>query len=228
MSYLCFVCILSNYAERPVELGVGWAPTHADDTHAVLEWANVGAGDLFYELGCGDGRVAIEAAKRKAQVVCVEGDPNMLDLAKRASIIEGVADRIEMRLGDVTTTNVSDATVVYFFLLPIINVKLLPALERMPEGSRVIARDSQIYGWPCGRRLKRQGGSGHGAYMMWTLPVPREAQAGMPPDEEAVIEHNLDCILEDTTYDADFEQNIGRPVDTGQKADGERSLRTEL
>lgn len=202
----------SGYTERPVELGVGWAATMAAHATAVLEWARVGPRDVFFELGCGDGTVAIEAAKRGAQVVCVEGDPAMLKRAQAAVQEAGLSSFIEIRLQDLMATDLVNATIVYFFLLPTMNAKLIPAIERMPDGARVIARDSEMYGWPCGTRFRWPDGLERELYVKWTLPVLRELswrpERAHPSNEHDVIDHMLNCSAVDAIPDPVDERQI--------------------
>ena len=189
-----------------VDIGVGWAPTHLDAASRVLDWADVGASDIFFELGCGDGRVAIEAARRGARVVCVEGDTRLLEQARLAAEEAKVVDRIELRHEDLLTTDLSQATVLFAFLLPTINARLLPAIERMAVGSRIVLRESQLYGWPCGERLRWPAGIEHGMFVKWVIgvlpKVPSKTILDEPPSEDAIIDHLLQCSAEDQIPDA--------------------------
>ena len=128
-----------------------------------LEWAGVGPGDVLYELGCGDGRVAIEAAllgaqarqthtsvrcrtppqNTGAQVVCVEMDPEMAVEARRAIRAAGVEASVDVREENLLETNLSNASVVYLFLLPSMNAQLLPALAHLRHGARVLSQQFQ-------------------------------------------------------------------------------------
>lgn len=179
-------------ADRP-ELGVGWMPTEAEQAAKALEWASVGSGDFFYELGCGDGRVAIEAARRGAKAVCVEKDMSMLAIARTEVERAGMSALVELRSADVFEVDLSAATVVYTFLLPWMNARLVPSLERMPAGARVITRESQFLGWPCGQRLALPGV----LFLKWKLPVTRVTLPPSAFDEAHEIEHLLDCAAED-------------------------------
>ncbi|KAL1503976.1 hypothetical protein AB1Y20_010392 [Prymnesium parvum] len=175
-----------------IELGVGWAPTPIEGTARALEWARVGPDDVFYELGCGDGRVAIAAARRGARVVCVEADAAMLRRAARDAAAAGLAERIEMVRADVMHTPLHNATVVFMFLVPSMTFRLRLALEQMAPRARVISRESQIYGWPCGERLSMPGF----LFFKWELPVtPDEEHTNF--DEEGAVNHLLECAADD-------------------------------
>jgi ubiquinone/menaquinone biosynthesis C-methylase UbiE len=110
--------------------------------------ARVGPGDVFYDLGCGDGRVVIEAAKRGALGVCIEIREDLIKQAIEAARAAGVVDRIRFIHGDFRYVDVSDATVVYMYLLTRVNEALRPKLEReLRLGTRVVTLDFEIPGW---------------------------------------------------------------------------------
>lgn len=95
---------------------------------------------MLYELGCGDGRVAIEAARRGARVVCIEGSPSLLAEAELAVRSAGLGDRVQLVQADLMQTDLRNATVVFMFLLPTLVYKLRHSLEQMVPGARVISR----------------------------------------------------------------------------------------
>lgn len=179
-------------------LGVGWHPTPRAAAAAALEWANVTGADMLYELGCGDGVVAVEALHRGADAVCVERDPAMAILAEAAMRPFGGRARVEV--ADLFEFDLSDATVVFTFLLPDMNARLrATSFTRLRPGTRVISREFDILGWPCGKRFRHSGVK----FLMWQLPVPAEPllSASRPAedmhdasyDEDAAVEHMLEC-----------------------------------
>ncbi len=129
-------------------LEVPWVPTRYELIKHILRVARVGPGDVFYDLGCGDGRVVIEAAKRGARGVCVEIREDLIKQAMKAAEENGVADRIRFVRADFRTVDVSDATVVYMYLLTRVNEALKPKLEReLRIGTRIVTLDFEVPGW---------------------------------------------------------------------------------
>jgi hypothetical protein len=115
----------------------------------MLELAGVASGDRLYDLGCGDGRIVVEAAKRHAaRGVGVDLDPQRIAESRQLARREGVEALVEFRVEDATTTDLSGATVVTLYLLPESNAMLRPILERrLPPGARLVSHDYEIPGW---------------------------------------------------------------------------------
>jgi len=156
---------------------VGWAPTPDHSAELGLAWASVGPGDVLYELGCGDGRVAIVAARLGARVVCVEIDSALAAKAGQAVKAAGLEDRVEVLNEDLFDVDLSPATVVFIFLLPSVNERLRPVFEAsLQPGTRIISREFEIKGWPAGRRLELPGF----LFLGWTMPLEVPQQAVHP------------------------------------------------
>lgn len=129
-------------------LEVPWVPTRRQLLHHIMRIAKVRKGDVFFDLGCGDGRVVIEAAKRGARGVCVEIREDLIKEAMKKAKEEGVYDRIEFINDDFYRVDISRATIVYMYLLTRVNEALRPKLEReLKPGTRVITLDFEIPGW---------------------------------------------------------------------------------
>ncbi len=127
---------------------VPWVPTRRELLRHIMRVAKVGPNDVFYDLGCGDGRVVIEAAKRGARGVCVEIREELIKTAMENARREGVADRIRFIHGSFTDVDLRDATIVYMYLLTRVNKMLRPKLEReLRLGTRVVTLDFEIPGW---------------------------------------------------------------------------------
>jgi ubiquinone/menaquinone biosynthesis C-methylase UbiE len=127
---------------------VPWVPTRRQLIEHIMRLAKVGEGDVFYDLGCGDGRVVIEAAKRGARAVCVELREDLIKTAMENAKKAGVANRITFINEDFHKVNISDATVVYMYLLTRVNASLRPKLEKeLKPGTRVVSLDFAIPGW---------------------------------------------------------------------------------
>jgi SAM-dependent methyltransferase len=132
----------------PVEQ-VPYVPTPIEVVDRMLEFGAVNKGDIVYDIGSGDGRIVIQAAKKYgAKGVGLEMDQRLVELARRTATQEGVDRSVEFRQGDALEADVSAATVVTLYMLPSFNEKLRPVLERqLKPGTRVVAHDYPIEGW---------------------------------------------------------------------------------
>jgi ubiquinone/menaquinone biosynthesis C-methylase UbiE len=127
---------------------VPWVPTRRQLIDHVMRIAKVGPGMVFYDLGCGDGRVAIEAARRGARAVCVELRRDLIEQAMEAAREAGVYDRIEFINGNFFNVDLGRADIVYMYLLTRVNAQLRPKLEKeLRLGARVVSLDFEIPGW---------------------------------------------------------------------------------
>lgn len=114
----------------------------------MLEMAEVSPEDYLIDLGCGDGRIVVEAAKRGARGLGVDLDPQRIAESRQLAAREGVLDRVEFRVEDAMATDLSGATVVTLYLLPESNALLRPVLEsRLAPGSRIVSHNYEMPGW---------------------------------------------------------------------------------
>jgi SAM-dependent methyltransferase len=128
---------------------VVWVPTPETLVERMLAMAQVGPGDLLYDLGSGDGRTVIAAAKRGARGVGVEYDAELVALSRRNAECERApGDRARFVQGDIFETDFSGATVVTVFLLPELNLRLRPTLLGMRPGTRVVSHMFKMGDWP--------------------------------------------------------------------------------
>jgi SAM-dependent methyltransferase len=136
--------------------GVRYEPTPPDVVQAMLALAAVGAADLVADLGCGDGRIVIEAARRHgARGLCVDIDPRRIAEARRNAAAAGVAGRITFLNQDLFATELREVTVVMLFLSPQFNLKLRPKLAReLPPGARVVSHWHDMGDWAPTRTLR--------------------------------------------------------------------------
>jgi len=133
---------------------VPYIPTTETAVKAMLELAEVKSSDIVYDLGCGDGRIVIAAAKRYgARGVGIDIDPVRIREAKRNARQAGLNKRVEFRQQDIFLTNFREATVVTLFLLPAINKRLLPQLEVLKPGTRILSNTFEIAGWTPVREI---------------------------------------------------------------------------
>jgi hypothetical protein len=113
----------------------------------MLDMAKVTSNDLVMDLGSGDGRTVITAAKRGARAIGVEFNPDMVELSKKAAQKEGVTERATFIQGDLFKQDLSKASVVTMFLLPSINMQLRPSLLNLKPGTRVVSNTFTMEDW---------------------------------------------------------------------------------
>jgi len=118
---------------------VVWVPTPQALVDRMLDMAKVGPNDYLMDLGSGDGRTVITAAKRGLRATGIEYNPDMVELSKRNAEKEGVAGKAEFKKADLFETDLSAATVITMFLLPDINLRLRPKILDMKPGTRSVS-----------------------------------------------------------------------------------------
>ncbi len=126
---------------------VVWVPTSQTLVNKMLDMAKVTPQDFVIDLGSGDGRTVITAAKRGARAIGIEYNPNMIELSKRNAAQEGVGERAQFKQADLFETDFSQATVITMFLLPDINLRLRPKLLDMKPGTRVVSNSFTMEDW---------------------------------------------------------------------------------
>jgi SAM-dependent methyltransferase len=143
---------------------------------AMLEMAQVRATDRLLDLGSGDGRIVVTAAARfGARGKGVEIDPRLVRLARENAARAGVADRVEFVVEDLFKTDLSQASVITMYLLPDVNMKLRPALQRLRTGTRIVSHDWGLGDWEPERTLrvhtpeKRVGVHKYSDLMFWVV-----------------------------------------------------------
>jgi len=127
-----------------------YVPTPWVIVDRMLELADIRADDVVYDLGSGDGRLVIAAAKRfKARGVGVELQPELIELANAGARKEGVAGRVKFVQGDLFETDIREATVVMLYLLPRFVTRLVPRfLAELRPGTRIVSHDYPLVPWP--------------------------------------------------------------------------------
>lgn len=124
-----------------------WVPTPQSLVERMLDMAHVTARDYVVDLGAGDGRTVIAAAKRGARALGIEYNPDMVALARRNAEKAGVSDNARFVQGDIFKTDFSDADVLTLYLLPSLNVKLRPTILKMRPGTRVVSHAFKMDEW---------------------------------------------------------------------------------
>jgi len=135
----------------------------------MLELAAVGPSDVVYDLGCGDGRIVVEAARRYgARGVCVDIDPQRIAEARANAAAAGVAERIAFREEDLLRTELAGASVVTLFLSPDMNLKLRPRLEReLASGTRIVSHWHRMGDWRASRTLNIEENGRSREVLLW-------------------------------------------------------------
>jgi hypothetical protein len=125
-----------------------WIPTPDSLVTKMLQAARTTENDVVYDLGAGEGKIPIAAAREfKARAVGIEYNPDMASLAKRNSERAGVADKVKIIAGDIFENDFSEATVVTLYLLPDLNLKLRPTILKMKPGTRVVSHAFNMRDW---------------------------------------------------------------------------------
>jgi len=144
-----------------------WMPTGGELVTLMLKTAKVAPNDLVYDLGAGDGKIAIAAAKEfGARSIGIEFNPDMAAFAQRNAVRAGVGDRVKIINGDIFKEDFSKATVVTLYLLPDLNLKLRPILLKMKPGTRVVSHAFTMGDWEADQEIE----AGQRGYF-WIVPA---------------------------------------------------------
>jgi len=164
---------LAPAADQHPHADVPYIPTPPAVVDAMLELAGVGPRDYVIDLGSGDGRIVIAAARQRgARGFGVEIDSELVQAARRAAQHEGVARQVEFKVQDLFGTDLGQATVVAMYLYPRLMIQLRPRLfAELKPGSRVVSHDFDMAGWKPDARV--------------TVPVPGKPYG--PPSSDAYL-----------------------------------------
>ena len=151
---------------------VVWVPSPQALVDRMLDMAGVTAKDIVMDLGSGDGRTVITAAKRGAQATGVEFNPDMVALSKRNAAAANVGSKATFMQGDLFQADLSKATVITLFLLPDINIKLRPTLLDLKPGTRVVSNTFTMDEWEPDDQIDAGGDcQSWCSAMMWIIPA---------------------------------------------------------
>lgn len=179
----CFVALLTCGAvaqqTKPFEPVVGqqgkdvvWVPTAQGLVDRMLDMAKVTPADFVIDLGSGDGRTVITAAKRGARAQGVEFNPDMVALSRRNAAAAGVGEKAVFVQGDIFKTDFSQATVITLFLLPDLNLRLRPTLLNMKPGTRVVSNSFDMGEWTPDQEASATGECQSWCRaMLWIIPA---------------------------------------------------------
>ena len=169
-----------GFARRPAPDLAPFVPTPPEIVERMLEFAGVSRNDVLYDLGCGDGRLVVTAAKRfSIRAVGVDSNPRRIAEAKANARRHGIQHLVRFVQQDAKTVDVSEATVVTLYLTLLGNLKLAQKLRaQLRPGARIVSRDFEIPGWPPERieRLEIPGGDSTTLHL-WRMQAPEISAA---------------------------------------------------
>src|SRR5687767_1624193 len=177
--------------QKPFEPQVGqagkdvvWVPTPQAVVDKMLDMAKVTKTDFVMDLGSGDGRTVITAAKRGARAMGIEYNPDMVGLSERNAKEAGVTDRATFVKADLFETDFSKAQVITMFLLPSINMKLRPKILDLKPGTRIVANSFNMEDWEADQtETITDDCTSWCTALLWIVPAKVEGSWQMPQGE---------------------------------------------
>ena len=188
-----------------------WVPTPQALVDRMMAMAKVTPKDYVIDLGSGDGRTVITAAKLGAKAHGIEYNPDMVELSKRNAAKEGVGDKATFVKGDIFESDFSQATVVTMFLLSGLNLKLRPILLDMKPGTRVVSNTFDMGDWLADQTVEAQGEcTSYCRAFLWIIPAKVSGTWKMG-DSELVLEQQYQ------TFKGTLKTgNVIAPITTGR------------
>lgn len=181
-----------EYEPKPYQEGkdVVWLPTPQALVEKMLQMAQVGPRDFVIDLGSGDGRTVITAAKKfGARAMGIEYNPDMVEYSTRAAAKEGLAGKVKFMKADLFETDFSDATVVTMYLLTDINLKLRPKILGLRPGTRVVSHAFDMGEWRPDRTETVEGKTAY----LWIVPA-KVAGVWTLPQGELTLRQDFQMI----------------------------------
>ena len=152
-----------------------WVPTPQALVEKMLDMAKVTPRDYVIDLGSGDGRTVITAAKRGAKALGIEYNPDMVELSKRNAAKEGVSDKASFVKADLFESDFSQATVITMFLLPDINLRLRPKILDLKPGTRIVSNSFTMGDWSADETASvKDGCASYCTALLWIVPAKVE------------------------------------------------------
>ena len=177
-SICCFFLPAANSSAQTVDLDVPFVTTPQSVSEAMLSIAGVSKRDFVIDLGSGDGRIVILAAKQfGARGLGVEIDPQLVTVSRANAKLAGVANRSQFRTQDLFKTDLARATVITMYLLPDVNIALRPKLLALKPGTRIVSHDWDMGDWLPDAELsvpapeKKLGLDRSSRVMLWKVPA---------------------------------------------------------
>jgi len=180
--------VLAQPAQKEFQPQVGqegkdviWVPTPQALVDRMLDMAKVTPQDYVIDLGSGDGRTVITAAKRGAKALGIEYNPDMVELSKRNAAKEGVSDKASFVKADLFESDFSKATVITMFLLPDINLKLRPKILGLKPGTRIVSNSFTMGEWAADETTSAKDGcTSYCTAYLWIVPAKVEGTWKLP------------------------------------------------
>jgi SAM-dependent methyltransferase len=178
------------------DLEVPYVPTPPELVDRMLDLAGVGPSDYLIDLGCGDGRIAIAAARRGARALGVDLDPARIAEAAAAVGFASLGDRVRFRREDLFRTAIWEASVIALYLLPAMNLRLRPRLlTELRPGARVVSHNFDMGDW----RPEADERHESGRVLLWTVPAIAGGSWTMTAPDGAEYTLDLDQLFQDVT-----------------------------
>ena len=161
-----------------------WVPTPQALVDKMLDMAKVTPQDYVIDLGSGDGRTVITAAKRGAKALGIEYNPDMVELSKRNAAKEGVGNKANFVKADLFESDFSQATVITMFLLPDINLRLRPKILGLKPGTRIVSNSFTMGEWTADETTSAKDGcTSYCTAYLWIVPAKVEGTWKLPQGE---------------------------------------------
>lgn len=176
---------------------VVWVPTGQALVDKMLDLAQVGPNDFVMDLGSGDGRTVITAAKRGARAMGIEYNPDMVELAKKNAATEGVGtDKATFVKADLFETDLSKASVITMFLLPSINMKLRPKILDLKPGTRIVSNTFTMEDWQADETatLTDESCSSWCTALFWIVPAKVEGVWQLGGGQELTLKQQFQNV----------------------------------
>ena len=197
------LCAPAQLAGREFEPQVGqegkdviWVPTAQELVNKMLDMAKVTPQDYVIDLGAGDGRTVITAAKRGARALGIEYNPDMVELSKRNAAREGVSDKAQFIKEDLFESDFSQATVITMFLLPDINLRLRPRILDLKPGTRIVSNSFTMGEWTADQTVNVSEPAKCTSYCtayLWIVPAKVEGEWQLP-EGQLVLEQSFQMV----------------------------------
>lgn len=179
--------LVGNSEDGEKEPDVIYVPTPNDVVAKMLELVKVQKDDLLYDLGCGDGRIVVTAAKRfGCRAVGYDIDPKRIKESLDNVAKNNVGDLVTIEKKDIFTLDLSEANVITLYLLPSLNVRLIPQLDELRPGSRIVSHDFNMEGVKPDQVVEMisvEDENQHTVYL-WTTPLKKTKEREQAPDDE--------------------------------------------
>jgi SAM-dependent methyltransferase len=181
LAFLCLAGTLGAFAQESAKRkpDVPYVPTTEPAVEAMMKLGEITKDDILYDLGCGDGRIVIAAAKRGARGVGIDINPERIKDARENAKKAGVEDRVKFIEADLFEADIREATVVTLFLLPDVNLKLMPKLRRdLKPGTRIVSNTFDMGDWKAEKESRIEDNDTENYlssnFFLWRIPAPEK------------------------------------------------------